>query len=142
MPYPRQIREMRSRRQKDFEDVNARFERTQKRILIGGISTMAIFVLVTIFVMVVPAGAFTVKDMTCTVTSKSTGVVDGYSQYRVHTSDCGTLSVEDSILDGRFETAEVYGAIEEGQRYHFTTRGNRVGFISNFPNIIEFTPTR
>lgn len=73
----------------------------------------------------------------CKVIEKSTAVVDGYSEYRVHTSNCGTFSVEDSILDSRYDSADMYGAIQNGETYDFETRGKRVPVLSMSPNIIN-----
>lgn len=88
-------------------------------------------------------GYFTVSSQTnCVVTEKSTAVSDGESQYRVHTENCGTFVIEDSLIDGRFNTADMYGAIHSGETYDFTARGKRLEYLSLFPNIIEATPSK
>lgn len=75
----------------------------------------------------------------CTVQSKDrAGKSDGSSSMRVYT-DCGVFSVEDSILSGRFSSADAYAALEPGQTYRFDTRGMRIPFLSQFPNIITAT---
>lgn len=75
--------------------------------------------------------------MTCSVTDKDrTAKPKGGSDMRVYTSDCGTLQIADSIIEGRWDSADFYAKIEKGKRYEFRTRGVRVPFFSMFPNII------
>lgn len=59
------------------------------------------------------------------------------NQYRVYTENCGTLSVEDELLKFRFDSADVYGEINEGETYNFKTVGWRIPLVSMFPNIME-----
>lgn len=73
----------------------------------------------------------------CVVSEKSVAVVDGYSQYRIHTENCGTLTVDDSIFDAQFASADVYSSIKTGETHTFEARGHRIPFISAFPNIIR-----
>lgn len=82
--------------------------------------------------------ALHIDSMTCTVKDKEAVRKGDGNQYRVYTHDCGTLSVEDSILSMRFDTADAYGALNPETTYEFTTRGFRIGFLSMFPNIIAF----
>jgi hypothetical protein len=79
----------------------------------------------------------------CEVTGKDrTTNSDGASVARVYTENCGTFEVKDSILDGRFNSADAYGQLDEGTTYDFTTRGIRLPFFSAFPNIITATETQ
>ena len=59
------------------------------------------------------------------------------NQYRIYTENCGTLSVEDELFKLRFDSADVYGKINEGESYNFKTVGWRIPLISSFPNVIE-----
>lgn len=83
----------------------------------------------------------TKSSMTCTVESKerTTHVRDGEStqQKLVYTKDCGTLTVDDSLFQGSFNSADLYGQLQEGQKYDFEVIGWRNGFLSQFPNILE-----
>lgn len=79
------------------------------------------------------------RDITCTVINKeAVNMGDGGNQYRVYTEDCGTLAVEDSITQTRFDSADVYAKIEPGKRYEFHVGGYRVGILSSFPNILSY----
>lgn len=73
----------------------------------------------------------------CTVTEKSMGFdKDGKGKYRVF-SDCGVFEVQDSLFNGKFNSADTYASIHRGRTYEFITTGYRNGFFSTFPNIIE-----
>lgn len=77
------------------------------------------------------------ETKTCTITSKESVARDSEHEYRVYTEQCGTLSVKDSWLKMRFNSADVYGSIQEGKTYEVTTMGFRIPLISSFPNILE-----
>lgn len=79
------------------------------------------------------------KTITCTVTDKdrTTKGSSGGSDARIYTEDCGTLSVADELFKGHFTSADTYADIEPGHRYRFTVLGWRIGFLSQFPNIID-----
>lgn len=77
----------------------------------------------------------------CIVTEKSTAVVDGYSEYRIHTKNCDVLTISDSHLDGQYYSASLYTQVQAGETYTFETRGARFGPLSIFPNIISVQQT-
>jgi len=80
----------------------------------------------------------TVKNtVTCTVESKERAISGESSTKLVYTADCGVFSVDDSLIYGKFNSADTYGSIKEGGTYVFETRGVRNGLFSMFPNIIE-----
>lgn len=108
-----------------------------------GISISFIIITALIVGTAVLSGGFwkTATATDCTVTEKSVAVVDGYSEYRIHTENCDVFVLSDSILDGKFSSATAYSKIKEGETYDFDTRGQRVPFFSMFPNIISFTQT-
>lgn len=70
----------------------------------------------------------TVSDKDRTTTSK------GSSDARLYT-DCGVLRVQDSLLDGIWNSADLYASIEVGKTYDFDTRGIRLGVMSLFPRV-------
>lgn len=79
------------------------------------------------------------RDITCTVIGKeSVPNGDSGNQYRVYTEQCDTLVVEDTISKGRFDSADVYARIEVGKTYLFHVGGYRQGFLSMFPNILNY----
>lgn len=77
------------------------------------------------------------QTQTCTVIGKEAVRSGDGNQYRVYTENCGTLSVQDSISVGRWDSADLYGTIQEGETYEVLTGGYRNGFLSMFPNILE-----
>jgi hypothetical protein len=62
--------------------------------------------------------------------------------YQVYTKDCGTLRVEDNALQGVWNSADLYGALEPGKSYRITTVGWRIPFWSIFPTVTKVEPTK
>ena len=58
------------------------------------------------------------------------------SYYLVYT-DKGTMKLEDDIFRGNFYSSDVYGKLKQDSTYTFKTSGYRIGFMSEYPNIIE-----
>jgi len=87
-------------------------------------------------------GYYDESTVTCTVSGKdrvwkSDGNGSGHSEMRVYTDDCGTLKVGDSLVKGKFNSADTFGKLKEGHRYEFRKMGWRIGFLSAFPTILE-----
>lgn len=61
---------------------------------------------------------------------------DRSCKYLIFT-DKGTFENTDSLLRGKFDSSDVYGRIQKGQRYDFTVQGFRQPIFSMYPNIIE-----
>lgn len=76
-----------------------------------------------------PAQACTVEDKGVTIQSKST-------VYKVWT-DCGVFVVKDTLVHGNWNSADLYGQLDEGHTYKLETFGPRNGFLSLFPNIVS-----
>lgn len=96
---------------------------------------------VIFFVAIVGGGAVAStaneQTQTCTVEDKDRSTnQDGQSVYQVYT-DCGVLRVEDHLIKGIFNSADIYGSIQIGETYDFTTVGYRVPVMSLFPTIIK-----
>lgn len=107
-----------------------------KAIVIAGI-TLAVLIFIGGPVTLVTAWNHDVHTQTCKVVSKDrTSDGDGNSDVRLYTDRCGVLTVEDSIIQHRFNSADVYAQIKSGQTYKFTTVGWRNGFFSTFPNVV------
>lgn len=79
----------------------------------------------------------------CTITGKESVSVSSSSsnskthEYRVYTEECGTLTVADTLTQGRWDSSEFYSRLKEGETYNMLTGGYRNGFLSMFPNILE-----
>jgi hypothetical protein len=85
-------------------------------------------------------GSFPVNVQTrvCTVSeTESVNTEEGH-EYRVYTENCGTMVNRDALFAGKFNSADVQGALEDGETYEITTWGYRLGFLSMFPNIVEY----
>lgn len=59
------------------------------------------------------------------------------SYYLIFTED-GTFKLEDELFYGNFNSSDWYGKIKVDSTYEFTTIGFRIGFMSEYPNIVEF----
>ena len=99
-----------------------------------------IFIGSIIFSLVNIAHAETYSD--CVVSDKSAVAVkdsanksNGNTEYRIYTENCGTFTVNDSILIFQFNSADLYGQINVGESYDFETKGYRIPIVSSFPNI-------
>ena len=58
------------------------------------------------------------------------------SFYLVYT-DKGTFKLEDDMLRGNYYSSDEYGKLKENSTYTFKTSGYRIGWASEYPNIIE-----
>ena len=80
----------------------------------------------------------------CTVNDKQIVSVvndgDSTTHYRVFTDQCGVMEVSDSLMLQQWDSADIYNQIKVGESYHFTARGYRIPFLSQFPNITKVTP--
>ena len=76
----------------------------------------------------------------CTVTGKESVMVEGNNQYRVYTEECGTFAVSDTLFPLRFNSADTYSSLKDGESYQFRTQGFRLGITSTFPNILNYEP--
>lgn len=59
---------------------------------------------------------------------------DSGGYYLVYT-DKGTLSIQDSLLIGRWSSSDLYGKLEVDSKYRFDTLGWRIPIFSAYPNI-------
>jgi len=105
---------------------------------LGIIGAIILVVLAVVGLAVYPS-FYNERTLTCTVTEKDRGYdrESGSSNYRIYTKECGTLSNEDSMLRGKFNSGDVQGLLEEDNTYEIVVVGPRIPFMSVFPNILE-----
>lgn len=87
-------------------------------------------------------GFYDDKTKVCTVDSKNRNVAydregNREVQMLVYTRECGTFEVGDSLIKGKFRSADTFGSLREGHRYELKYHGWRNGFLSAFPTITE-----
>jgi hypothetical protein len=76
---------------------------------------------------------------TCHVTGKDRGKDNG--SYRVYTTDCDTLGVEDSVFRMQFDASNRWQKIDQnGGTYQFLIVGSRIPVWSQFANILDVRP--
>lgn len=81
------------------------------------------------------------ETFTVTVTDKERIVEnmgDNIESYYLIYTDSITFKLEDELLYGNFNSSDWYGKIKVDSTYEFTTIGWRIGFLSEYPNIVEF----
>jgi hypothetical protein len=77
------------------------------------------------------------RTRTCTITGTDrTRDSEGRSDMRVYTEQCGTLAVGDLWLRGQFDSADIYGQLDQGATYEVTTVGWRIPLLSRFETIL------
>lgn len=59
------------------------------------------------------------------------------SYYLIFT-EAGPLKLEDELFYGNFNSSDLYSQIRKDSTYTFHTIGYRIGFMSEYPNIIKF----
>ena len=69
------------------------------------------------------------------IVTKNGDDLDSY--YLIFTED-GTFKLEDELFYGNFNSSDLYGKIKVDSTYEFTTIGWRIGFLSEYPNIVEY----
>lgn len=108
----------------------------------SGIAFGAVFAAVVVGGGIIGAVSYTtVETKTCTVVDKDrVADRDGKSNMRVYTSDCGVFEVRDSLIDGLWNSSDLYSSIQADERYTITARGIRIPFFSMLPGIIKAVP--
>lgn len=85
---------------------------------------------------------FTVLDKeSVTVSSGSGDSLQVKNEYRVYT-DQGTFKVTDTLIYGRFSSADAYGKLQRNKIYTCKVAGWRFGLFSWFPNLINCTEAK
>ena len=86
-------------------------------------------------------GTGEIRHVEATVTDKGIKRISESDVYLVYTkTDEGVevFQITDSLLAGRFNSADVYASIEVGKTYDFGVRGERNELLSWYPNIYEW----
>lgn len=81
----------------------------------------------------------TVDHMTCTVDSKER-ITNGESSRYMVFCDEEVLENTDALFHLKFNSADIYRDIEEGQKYDMKVYGWRVPFLSWNRNVLEIQP--
>ena len=113
------------------------------------IDRFVIDIFVIIAIVAVTGGAiFTIaanyneQTYVATVTDKEVKNYKNSSKYLVFTKtedgETKVFSVEDSLIRFRWNSSDIYGDIEAGNTYRFTTIGFRFEILSIYENIIDF----
>lgn len=108
------------------------------------LGVISIGIVIVILLIAIPCwkSYYSEKTYTATVTDKDIKNYDSSSKFLVFTKTedgvTRVFSMEDTLIKGRWNTADDYGKIEVGETYTFTVIGWRIPFMSEYENIIEF----
>jgi hypothetical protein len=105
-------------------------------IVVGGIAVVVVVFLVALF-----AGYGKTSWVDFQLTGKeSVSTSDGNGnnghEYRLYTTH-GTYKVTDSVIHWRRNSADVYGRLLVGHKYHCKVYGWRVPLVSSFKNVLD-----
>ena len=82
----------------------------------------------------------------CEVTDKTVKQHDDDAKYliftKVNNEEVQVFEITDSLVQGRWNSSDVYAAIEVGKTYSFEVVGKRIPFFSMYPNIIGYEEER
>lgn len=81
----------------------------------------------------------------CVVTDKAVKQSKEDSKYLVFTKvndEVEVFEITDSIIQGRYNSSDMYAVIEVGKTYDFKVVGERIPFFSMYPNIIGYENKR
>jgi len=83
------------------------------------------------------------REVTVTVEEKERVCESGNGgcKYLIFT-DQGTFQNSDSLLEGKFDSSDVYSDLKVGKTYVVKVAGFRQGILSMYPNIIEVVAER
>ena len=81
------------------------------------------------------------RQITVTVTDKGIKNYKQESKYLIYGKDDDkqivTCEISDSLIQGKFNSSEIYGSIEVGKKYTFEIVGERNELLSMYPNIVR-----
>jgi hypothetical protein len=63
---------------------------------------------------------------------------NGTISYYLVFTEAGTFKLEDDIVYGNFRSSDWYGDIKSDKVYEFEVIGWRIGYISEYPNIVNY----
>jgi hypothetical protein len=63
---------------------------------------------------------------------------NGIISYYLVFTEAGTFKLEDDIVYGNFRSSDWYGDIKSDEVYEFEVIGWRIGYISEYPNIVNY----
>lgn len=81
------------------------------------------------------------REVTVTVTEKGIKNYKNRGLYLIYCKDAtdnvSVYKIEDSLMQGKFNSSDIYASIETGKTYTFLIRGIRNEITSNYPNIVR-----
>ena len=82
-------------------------------------------------------GVFNIENSTITVKEKFIKHNKNGSTYLIASEAGNVYMINDSIMEMRFDSSDLYIRMEVGETYLIRTRGKRIHFLSMYKNIME-----
>lgn len=113
------------------------YRRSQQRANLGcGFAVVVALGLVSVGIYGAYEAVNPTKDVTAKVTDKVVKNDGNSSTYLIFT-DKGVFENSDSLVNGKWNSSDVYSEIKIGKTYTFHVRGIRNHFLSWYPNILN-----
>jgi hypothetical protein len=113
------------------------YQRQQQRANLGcGFAVVVALGLVSVGIYGAYEAVNPTKDVTATVTDKVVKNDGNSSTYLIFT-DKGVFENSDSLVNGKWDSSDVYSQIKKGHTYVFHVRGIRNHVLSWYPNILN-----
>jgi len=85
------------------------------------------------------AYAFTTGFETITIKDKWVKYQNEDAKYLVSSTNGQVFQITDTFVKMRFDSSNLYANLDKGKTYAINTQGWRLGFLSNYKNILEAT---
>ena len=107
----------------------------------GCLSLICILIIIIIAIGSCALNESNEREVTVTVTEKGIKNYNKNGMYLVYCKDATgnvcVYKIEDSLMQGKFNSSDIYASIEVGKTYTFLVRGNRIELTSSYPNIVR-----
>jgi len=84
----------------------------------------------------------TIRSETITIKRLERVTSGDSSKYLIYTNEGEVFENTDALFHGKWDSADLYGHLDEGSRYEVTVYGWRIPFLSTYRNIIEAEQVR
>lgn len=101
------------------------------------IGVLIVIILVIVLLVGIPALIIGMQVDYVTETISEKGIKGQRGVYMVYCESGNVYECEDSFLEGKFNSSDMYAMLKTGTTYKFKTRGIRHHFFSMYKNIVR-----
>lgn len=132
-------------RPRPIDTPKRRFDWTTFWFWVGGIAVVGIIVTIAVLyfssIRTETGCVVDSKERTTQVTGGGKDNPVNTTQEKIVYTSCGVFTVDDNFFLLRFNSADTYGSLGEGETFDLEVIGWRNGFFSWFPNVLSATPS-